>query len=934
MTTRQYLRFCHESTFGLIASATAGIQQINVAKNLKNVVAVPACENVYLWNLHTKEKVFSLAGETSFVTCLVSDSNDKYIAVGYADGVVRIFNLQSKSCIISFSGHKSAVSCLAFEKNGSNLVSGGKDSEIVVWNVTDQAGLFRLKGHKGPISKCHIFEAKNILISSSKDTYIKFWDLDTQHCFQTLIGNRNEILDFVIIKDTRLITGINGPDLKVWDLFLLKEEVNAAKKPRRENSVPINDKDSSNFPEDEVEENPEDRFQYTQVGTLLTTGDKTVSLCVDENERLLGCHASTKILQLYKILNSEEISKKFRKRKRKESKIQRENENSEEVDISVSLVDEFQALQSIRMDGKIDSFSTYVKNDDTAIIAALLKNNSIVQYMLDIKSKDSTAVLSHSISLSGHRSIVRTLSYSTDNLSVLSAAEESVKVWRTFQEEKKCTNTMSSNFALSSVFVTGNSHCIIGTKNGKLEIFEINANLLLESISAHTGSINSISLSPDQDKIASAGSDKDVKFWDFELISDEQYSSFKKRLSLTLKRTLKMPDEILCLKYSPDKKKIAISLLDNTVQVLFEDTLKLVFSLYGHVLPVTCMDISSDGTLIVTGSEDKDIRIWSMEFGSCNKFIKRAHDKGITCLQFLPKTHLFFTGGRDNMIKQWDADNFQKITTLKGHQNEITAMAVSPDGKRIVTSSRDKSIRLWEKTAEPLVLEEEQEKEREEEDEAEDLPVIPGETNKEVALPGIKTAETIKSVDQLIEAIDIYKSEVLKLKEHELECKSTGKQLPAPLPHPLLLAFSTKCPIKYMRKVVNKIKSSELEGTLLYLPFNYVLDFLRIICEFVERSWDTELCERCASFLVRIHFGQILSAQHFQPVIEKLKENLFSQVYHTRDMIGFAKVASHLQLRAIDAQEEVPLFTSVLNGLQEKKKKSKKKLSRPIVAFT
>ena len=40
------------------------------------------------------------------------------------------------------------------------------------------------------------------------------------------------------------------------------------------------------------------------------------------------------------------------------------------------------------------------------------------------------------------------------------------------------------------------------------------------------------------------------------------------------------------------------------------------------------MDISYDGTLIVTGSEDKDIRIWSMEFGSCNKFIKKAHDGG------------------------------------------------------------------------------------------------------------------------------------------------------------------------------------------------------------------------------------------------------------------------------------------------------------------
>ncbi|KFM68552.1 WD repeat-containing protein 3, partial [Stegodyphus mimosarum] len=42
--------------------------------------------------------------------------------------------------------------------------------------------------------------------------------------------------------------------------------------------------------------------------------------------------------------------------------------------------------------------------------------------------------------------------------------------------------------------------------------------------------------------VTSGGSDKDIKFWDFELIKDEQYSLSTKRLSLKLKRTLKMPE--------------------------------------------------------------------------------------------------------------------------------------------------------------------------------------------------------------------------------------------------------------------------------------------------------------------------------------------------------------------------------------------------------
>lgn len=34
-------------------------------------------------------------------------------------------------------------------------------------------------------------------------------------------------------------------------------------------------------------------------------------------------------------------------------------------------------------------------------------------------------------------------------------------------------------------------------------------------------------------------------------------------------------------------------------------------------------------------------------------------------LQFVPKTHLFFTAGKDKKVKQWDADKFEHIQTLE-----------------------------------------------------------------------------------------------------------------------------------------------------------------------------------------------------------------------------------------------------------------------------
>ena len=53
--------------------------------------------------------------------------------------------------------------------------------------------------------------------------------------------------------------------------------------------------------------------------------------------------------------------------------------------------------------------------------------------------------------------------------------------------------------------------------------------------------------------------------------------------------------------------------------------------------------------------------------------------------------------------------NFFDNLINQGHLNEIWTMAVSHDGKYVVTGSHDKSMRIWEKTNEPLVLEDERE---------------------------------------------------------------------------------------------------------------------------------------------------------------------------------------------------------------------------------
>jgi U3 small nucleolar RNA-associated protein 12 len=132
---------------------------------------------------------------------------------------------------------------------------------------------------------------------------------------------------------------------------------------------------------------------------------------------------------------------------------------------------------------------------------------------------------------------------------------------------------LSSTFSIYKV--------IVGTKTGELEIYDIASATLLEKIEAHSGAIWSMDVKPDKSGIVTGSADKEVKFWDFELVASEEQANTK-RLSLSHTRTLKMSDDVMCVRFSSDRKFIAVSLLDSTVKVFYEDNLRFFLSLYGH----------------------------------------------------------------------------------------------------------------------------------------------------------------------------------------------------------------------------------------------------------------------------------------------------------------------------------------------------------------
>ncbi|OWK05056.1 WDR3 [Cervus elaphus hippelaphus] len=913
--TKQYLRYVASAVFGLIGSQKGNIVFVTLRGEKGRYVAVPACEHVFIWDLRKGEKILILQGLKHEVTCLCPSPDGLHLAVGHEDGSIRIFSLLSGEGNVTFNGHKAAITSLKYDQLGGRLASGSKDTDVIVWDVINESGLYRLKGHKDAITQALFLREKNLLVTSGKDTMVKWWDLDTQHCFKTMVGHRTEVWGLVLVsEEKRLITGASDSELRAWDISYL-QEIEDPEEPEpkkiKESSPGIQDSHEAEDGTLEMDEAPEDRIlTCRKAGSIMREGrDRVVNLAVDRTGRILACHGTDSVLEVFCILSKEEIQKKMdkkMKKAKKKAKLNSCNEEEEdlEVNVKMTLQDEIQRVANIKTSAKIKSFDLIHTPQGELKAVFLLQNNLVELYSLNASMPGPQPVRTNRITIGGHRSDVRTLSFSSDNIAILSAAADSIKIWN--RSTLQCIRTMTCEYALCSFFVPGDRQVVIGTKTGKLQLYDLASGNLLETIEAHNGALWSLSLSPDQRGFVTGGADKSVKFWDFELVKDE--NSTQKRLSVKQTRTLQLDEEVLCVSYSPNQKLLAVSLLDCTVKVFYVDTLK-------------------DGALIATGSADRNVKIWGLDFGDCHKSLF-AHDDSVMYLRFVPKSHLFFTAGKDHKIKQWDADKFEHIQTLEGHHQEIWCLAVSPSGDYVVSSSHDKSLRLWERTREPLILEEEKEMQREAEYEEsvakEDQPAVPGETQGDSYFTGKKTIETVKAAERIMEAVELYREETAKRREHKAICKAAGKEVPLPI-NPILMAYGNISPSAYVLEIFKGIKSSELEESLLVLPFSYVPDILRLFNEFIQQGSDIELLCRCLFFLLRIHFGQITSNQMLVPVIEKLKETTISKVSQVRDVIGFNMAGLDYLKRECEAKSEVMFFADATSHLEEKKRKRKKR---------
>ena len=274
---------------------------------------------------------------------------------------------------------------------------------------------------------------------------------------------------------------------------------------------------------------------------------------------------------------------------------------------------------------------------------------------------------------------------------------------------------------------------VSGSLDNLVRVWDTNTGELLRTLRGHTYSVYSVSWHGECIVSGAIGTSTDdtVRVWDANTGE-----------CLKIFRGHEREVESVC--FSPDGERIASGSVDRTIRVWDANTGRCVLTLRGHTSVVR--SVSWDGGRIVSGSSDKTVRVWDVSV--INKwyalkrdirslFVAAFQAKGLTNQGFyvlymkqylesleevkaeadrigfavpeyeelkkklvgtLPAAN--YTVNRNAQVS--DANTGQRVLILRGHRKGIHS--VSWHGKRIVSGSRDKTVRVWDANTGQCVL--------------------------------------------------------------------------------------------------------------------------------------------------------------------------------------------------------------------------------------
>lgn len=716
---------------------TDWVQSVALRSDGQELVSCCLDGSIKLWDLDSRLCISTLEGHKEEVWTVALSNDGRWLYSGSDDTTIRVWDLGRGECTMNLEDfNDDGDISLALSKNGRHLVCAPKDEKIMsVWDLMMGERIQVLKGHEGNINAIALNNDGRKLASASADGTVRIWNPQRDICIASLKNvcqGQHETCGVTAValsgSGHRMAGGCADGTVFVWEAAQVDARPGA-------NAETGEASQWQHFGTVVSHTASVTSLAMSQDGHTLVSGSDDMTIRVWDLKdgklnniatEVIGCGVACVALNRPATL----IAACFSGRKDKIIEVWELNKDHSitlYVELSQGLIEKVTCVK-FAQDGK-------------QLISADGKNVRI--WDVDLQQCIAT--------LDGHPSQVSGVAPSLDGLRVVSGSvggkyDKRVFVWDT--ETGQCTASLQVNdepgvtaLAMSD---TG-KHLFSASHDHVIRRWDLEKGSSTE-LRGHTGPVTAIAMSCKGNLLVSGSDDNSLRLWDVKTgnfigggrfgdgeqddhaVSAVAISSCEQRIACgstggAIKlyeisdRTLKMVARvdghngaITSMVMCDNGTRLVSGSSDSTINVWDVRQRKqekknatgqgtsggeLIVTLEGHDGGVNCVELSSDGRRLVSGSGDTTLKVWDMASGKCTKTLT-GHTMAVRCVALSRDCMFLFSGSLDMHIKVWSMGSGTCVATLDGLEDEIRCLALSPNGGRLYSGYPNGKIKAWQ----------------------------------------------------------------------------------------------------------------------------------------------------------------------------------------------------------------------------------------------
>lgn len=292
-----------------------------------------------------------------------------------------------------------------------------------------------------------------------------------------------------------------------------------------------------------------------------------------------------------------------------------------------------------------------------------------------------------------HRAGVNSLQYDPQLHRLYSAGRDSIiRTWNCKNSKEPYIQSMEhhTDWVNDIVLCCGGKNLISASSDTTVKVWNAHKGFCMSTLRTHKDYVRALAYAKDREQVASAGLDRAIFLWDVNTLTALTASNN----TVTTSSLNGSKNSIYSLAMNPPGTVIISGSTEKVLRVWDPRTSSKLMKLIGHTDNVKALVVNRDGTQCLSGSSDGSIKLWSLGQQQCIQTFW-LHTDGVWALLATEGFTHVISGGRDRKVMMTDLRTKRHILICEENA-PILKMALTPDNTGLWVATSESTINCWQ----------------------------------------------------------------------------------------------------------------------------------------------------------------------------------------------------------------------------------------------